>query len=104
MSFGFSLSDIVLSYQLAFTVYDRCFTRAHGAGEYFLPHGVAEKSRDFPWQHCPLRKKLIIAFVRRHQISAIRKTDQITSRESANIGGSHFKCRQATPAPKAAVA
>lgn len=33
MSFGFSLSDIVLSYQLAFKVYDRCFTRAHGAGE-----------------------------------------------------------------------
>lgn len=33
MSFGFSLSDIVLACQLAYTVYDRCFTRANGAGK-----------------------------------------------------------------------
>ncbi|KAL2038376.1 hypothetical protein N7G274_009027 [Stereocaulon virgatum] len=31
IGFGFSLSDIVLSYQLAAKVYDRCFTRANGA-------------------------------------------------------------------------
>ena len=33
MSFGFSVSDIVISYQLAFQIYDRCFTKAQGAGK-----------------------------------------------------------------------
>ena len=33
MSFGFSVSDIVTSYQLAFQIYDRCFTKAQGAGK-----------------------------------------------------------------------
>ena len=33
MSFGFSLSDVLLACQLAYTVYDRCFTKANGAGE-----------------------------------------------------------------------
>ena len=33
MSFGFSVSDIIISYQLAFQIYDRCFTKAQGAGK-----------------------------------------------------------------------
>ena len=32
MSFGFSLSDIVVSYQLASEIHYRCFTKAQGAG------------------------------------------------------------------------
>ena len=33
MAVGLSFSDVVLSCQLAYTVYDRCFTKANGAGE-----------------------------------------------------------------------
>ena len=34
MSFGFSLSDIVVSYRLAQDIYYRCFTKAQGAGAF----------------------------------------------------------------------
>lgn len=37
MSFGFSLSDIVVSYQLAREIYDRCFTKSQAAGEMTQP-------------------------------------------------------------------
>ena len=33
MSFGFSVSDIIISYQLAVRIYDRYFTKAQGAGK-----------------------------------------------------------------------
>ena len=49
MSFGISLSDIVYSCQLAYKVYDRCFTKANGAGE-SNSHAKKsqEKSHDLP--------------------------------------------------------
>ena len=37
MSFGFSPSDIVVSYQLAREIYYRCFTKSQAAGASKLP-------------------------------------------------------------------
>ena len=34
MSFGFSPSDILVAVRLAAEIYDKCFTRAQGAGEF----------------------------------------------------------------------
>lgn len=34
MSFGFSVGDIIACYKLAADIYDHCFTRAQGAGEF----------------------------------------------------------------------
>ena len=33
MSFGFSVSDLIMSFELAFKLYNSCLTQAHRAGE-----------------------------------------------------------------------
>ncbi len=37
MSFGFSVSDLIMGSQLAYDIYQQCFTKARGAGEWYLP-------------------------------------------------------------------
>ncbi|KAK0507793.1 hypothetical protein JMJ35_009682 [Cladonia borealis] len=39
MSFGLSVSDIIMSYQLAFQIYDRCFKKAQSADVKYLKLG-----------------------------------------------------------------
>lgn len=54
MSFGFSLSDIVVSYQLASDIYYRCFTKAQAAGalQYNIPSPASLASLH-PQSHGP---------------------------------------------------
>lgn len=49
MSFGFSVSDLVVGGKLAFDIYQQCFTKAQGAGE--LQRIQEEKEKETAVHH-----------------------------------------------------